>query len=575
MVRLLLVFLLLFSLSNSSYGQECESVPQVLDTIDFTLKKSCSPYTIDKSLVVGEGRTLTVEDDVVINFLTSEKYIDVRGTMVVGSGVTFNMGQDTYIKTENSGKLEVNGTVSDSVTFTGNNWRGLTLKKESSIKYSRILETSNQNYWDWFVNLERSTIENSIISGSRYGPRISNNSTIKNSKVHNIGRTGMELTGNSTATGNEFYDINKNESNNNNIDVHSSTFNSNRIYSTSNTTNNYAVRSQGGSTIMYNTIGGSTGQHGSVGISMRYDQNHTIKYNNIGGYTSNITIHGYKQNLDFEGNTFFGEMNPSTGQRNVTIVNGQSDIEGYKQWGDSFSDGILSIKMDLKNNFWGNTSDIPSTIDDYNDEIERKGIVEYDPNLTQASNLAPITIPGGVTKALSGTDVILTWDAVTSSDLAGYKIYSKVDEVHSLVVDVTDESSTSYAISGGDIETTYVITAYDTAADGDNDQVEGTESWYSSEFSKLSFSLSVISSDGLTTVGAASTYDEWLLFSYDGDSANYDRSVQRSNDYGSPVAALENHCSPNCNTSETGMVVWDKGWGNQAYVEVYALVKTL
>ena len=67
MVRLLLVFLLLFSLSNSSYGQECESVPQVLDTIDFTLKKSCSPYTIDKSLVVGEGRTLTVEDDVVIN----------------------------------------------------------------------------------------------------------------------------------------------------------------------------------------------------------------------------------------------------------------------------------------------------------------------------------------------------------------------------------------------------------------------------------------------------------------------------------------------------------------------------
>ena len=117
---------------------------------------------------------------VVINFLTSEKYIDVRGTMVVGSGVTFNMGQDTYIKTENSGKLEVNGTVSDSVTFTGNNWRGLSLIKESSIKYSRILNTSNQNYWDWFVKLERSTIENSRISGSRYGPRISNNSTIKN-----------------------------------------------------------------------------------------------------------------------------------------------------------------------------------------------------------------------------------------------------------------------------------------------------------------------------------------------------------------------------------------------------------
>ena len=79
--------------------------------------------------------------------------------------------------------------------------------------------------------------------------------------------------------------------------------------------------------------------------------------------------------------------------------------------------------------------------------------------------------------------------------------------MHTLVVDITDESLTSHTISGGDIETTYVITAYDTDADGDNDQVEGTESWYSAEFSKLSFSLSVSSDDGLTTVGDASSFD--------------------------------------------------------------------
>ena len=181
---------------------------------------------------------------------------------------------------------------------------------------------------------------------------------------------------------------------------------------------------------MYNTIGGSTGRHGSVGISIRYDRDHTIKYNNIGGYTSNIVIHGYKENLEFTGNTFFGEMDPSSGQRNVTIENGQSDIEGYNQWGDSFNSGILSIKINLENNYWGNTSDIPSTISDYNDEIERKGIVDYDPNLTAASELAPISIPGGVTKALSGSDIILTWDKVTASDLAGYKIYSKDGETY-------------------------------------------------------------------------------------------------------------------------------------------------
>ena len=204
-------------------------------------------------------------------------------------------------------------------------------------------------------------------------------------------------------------------------------------------------------------------------------------------------------------------MDPSSGQRNVTIVNGESNIEGYRQWGDSFDGGILSIKVNLKNNYWGNTTDIPSTIKDYNDDIERKGIVEYEPNLTAASELAPISIPSGVTKALSGSDIILTWDKVTASDLAGYKIYSKDGDTYTLVQDVTDESLTSHTITGGDIEKSYVITSYDTDADGDNDQVEGTESWYSSEFSKLSFSLSVSSDDGVTTVGDPSTYDTWLL----------------------------------------------------------------
>ena len=61
--------------------------------------------------------------------------------------------------------------------------------------------------------------------------------------------------------------------------------------------------------------------------------------------------------------------------------------------GRSFNSGILSIKINLKITT-GVTSDIPSTISDYNDEIERKGIVDYDPNLSAASELAPISIPG-------------------------------------------------------------------------------------------------------------------------------------------------------------------------------------
>ena len=144
------------------------------------------------------------------------------------------MGQDTYIITENSGKLEVNGTKSDSVTFAGVNWRGIrseNYQAGSTIKYAKILETSNNPYYyDWFVKFEAATIENSRFSGSQYGPKIGNGSKITNSKVHNIRRTGMEIFSNSTATGNEFYDINTQESQNNHVYVNNSTFNLSLIH---------------------------------------------------------------------------------------------------------------------------------------------------------------------------------------------------------------------------------------------------------------------------------------------------------------------------------------------------------
>ena len=285
MKRNLILFFLVITSFWHGYAQ---TIPQVIDTADVTLTSTNSPYTVDKSIVVSEGRKLIIEKGVVLNFTGQDKYIDVRGLFQVAEGVTINMsGKGTQIKTEGVGKLEFNGTSQDSIFITGANWKGIDVNNSgSTIKYSSITVTGDHNYWDWFVQLQGSSIENSRISGSQYGPRIESNSTIKNSKVHNIKRTGMEISGNSTATGNEFYDINTNESQNNHIYVHSSTFNSNRVYSTSNTSKNYAVISQGGSTIMYNTIGGSTGSHGSVGIAIRYDNDHTIKYNNIGIFSN-------------------------------------------------------------------------------------------------------------------------------------------------------------------------------------------------------------------------------------------------------------------------------------------------
>ena len=571
---------LFFLVITSFWHASAQTIPQVIDTDDVTLTSTNSPYTVDKSIVVSEGRKLIIEKGVVLNFTGQDKYIDVRGLFQVAEGVTINMtGKGTQIKTEGVGKLEFNGTSQDSIFISGANWKGIEINNSgSTIKYSSISVTeSDHHYWNWFINLNGSSMENSRVSKSRLGVSAYNSSTLSNNKIHNLSGHALELSGSSIATGNIIYDVNLTHSQNYSVRVNGSTFNSNRIYQTKSTTNNYAITSQSGSTIMYNTIGGSTGSHGSVGIAIRYDNDHTIKYNNIGGYYSNIVIHGYKQGLEFEGNSFFGEMNSASGQRNVTIVNGQSSIVGYNQWGDSFNSGILSIKINLENNFWGNTSDISGSVIDYNDEIERKGIVDYEPNLSAASELAPISIPGGVTKAVSGSDVILTWDAVTASDLAGYKIYTRSGEVYTLL-DIVNKDLTSFTVSGGDISTNYAITSYDNSADGSNDQLDGSESWYSDDFSKLVFTLSVASNDAITTVGPASLYDKWLLKNNNGDSAVFNESLSRANDWNYDNSSnARGYFGREWDGSRnvSGLRVYYWGWHEHSIVEVNDLIKTL
>ena len=57
MIRLLLVFLFSFALSTSSYGQDCETVPQIIDSADFVLKNVVLTL-LKNQLVVSEGRKL-------------------------------------------------------------------------------------------------------------------------------------------------------------------------------------------------------------------------------------------------------------------------------------------------------------------------------------------------------------------------------------------------------------------------------------------------------------------------------------------------------------------------------------
>ena len=105
--------------------------------------------------------------------------------------------------------------------------------------------------------------------------------------------------------------------------------------------------------VEYNTLGGSTGKHGAVGISIRDNNSSTIRYNNIGGFLANLVVHGRyssNQNYTFSNNTFMGTLTGN--QRHVVVYDGNNrtqwhtdNIPNYSSWGASFSEDYEKIDL--------------------------------------------------------------------------------------------------------------------------------------------------------------------------------------------------------------------------------------
>ena len=142
-------------------------------------------------------------------------------------------------------------------------------------------------------------------------------------------------------------------------------------------------------------------------------------------------------------------------------------------------ENLSGIDITATYNYWG-TSDpdeIAETIFDYYDDINY-GIVDYSNYLDTPDTDAPVSSPNNVIKSASGSDVQLLWQANPESDLAGYKVYYGSPTGYSFdnVIDVGNV--TSYTLSGVSVSDTIAVTAYDIDADGNDDQIEGHESWF-------------------------------------------------------------------------------------------------
>lgn len=143
-----------------------------------------------------------------------------------------------------------------------------------------------------------------------------------------------------------------------------------------------------------------------------------------------------------------------------------------------------------ENNYWGtiNESEIQTLIYDYYDDFEL-GEIDYYPYLNTLNIDAPISPPMNVTKTVQGNDVVLSWTANSESDLVGYKLYYGNPTGYSYDNYIDIGNVTTYTISGGDINTEYAITSYDSSVDGLDDQVDGNESWFSVSVNEDSLGL--------------------------------------------------------------------------------------
>jgi len=177
-------------------------------------------------------------------------------------------------------------------------------------------------------------------------------------------------------------------------------------------------------------------------------------------------------------------MNDNT-DNNAGILNDRGEtyqISGINFINNNF--GILNLQSEYiiaTENWWGHDSGPyhPSqNPTGQGDSVNT--FVLVDPWLTSPNIDAPISPPQDVYKELVDDSIFLTWTANSESDVSGYKIHYGEFNGTSYSYSIDVGNVTSYFLSEVSSDTNNIaLTAYDINVDGENDQVEGHESWFS------------------------------------------------------------------------------------------------
>ena len=140
----------------------------------------------------------------------------------------------------------------------------------------------------------------------------------------------------------------------------------------------------------------------------------------------------------------------------------------------------LGDEVALPGVWWGtgDENNIAEKIFDYWDN-DNYGKVDFSGYLTKPSTMAPIAPPAQVTKSEVAGGVQLEWLPNLVVDTAGYKVYWGEPTGYSFANEIDVGEVTTFLLEGVALDEVIAVTAYDSGADGTDDQIEGHESWFS------------------------------------------------------------------------------------------------
>lgn len=240
--------------------------------------------------------------------------------------------------------------------------------------------------------------------------------------------------------------------------------------------NYYDITSLSGNSIIRNVASGTSYDYGG-GIYAEYLGKTDVDNNTIVGNES--------KSFGDSGAIYLYDSYYSTHEithLNGNNIYGNSGIDLYSQI------DYDSNHIDATNCFWGTTDKdtIDDMIYDFFDDPTLE-VIEYEPFLSKMNPAAPPAPPENLTLTeLKSGSILLSWDAVAVSDLAGYKIYYGENSNYPFEgTGLTQGNSpidagnvTELSLSGLDTESVYyfAVSAYD---DGSNPGPVAVEGWVS------------------------------------------------------------------------------------------------